>query len=447
MDAAKKFSNGEFRIECGQMVLYSQGNPPIANGPGEIWQDEEGRLQYKISVNQAAYLAILAFINKPRGIGQIIPPEDYLTLEAQSHALPIWVSPSVFPGLSGGIFAGGLAGGSLPELIYTTDIAAGEETCAITVRLKGTWDFPCNLVTETVFRVGGQDRASTQALNGASFEVEGFKFELLQDDKHTIFSLVLPAHEMTPYLPMRMVEALQFVLGRELSMMATEIVSAGKHFTRLISPYQGKGKIYPPLQFQKTDEGGNIWRMFCNYFMHIRAHPEPRWHPISRNIGGFIESSSSSISAQALALGVAIEGLAGDCFQELAPANPQLLEDIKAAEKALNDLKLASNPRILGSLNAMKKARNSDIVREFVAHKNLDKGLFEAWRKLRNSSTHGDADAHEIAELLKLQSEALTLLHSMVFEAIGYTGPRTDYSLPNWPKVPWPIPPNAPIPQ
>lgn len=448
MDEAKKFADGVFRIDCGRIVLHVRdGKPPIAEGPGEIWQDEDGRLRYKIFVNQAAYFAIVAFISRLREIGSIIPDEDFLTLESQSYSLPVWVSPRVLPSLSGGLLVGGLATGELHDLFYTTSIAHDKDTCGIAVRIKGRLNFPCNQGTETVVRVGGKDRATTNALNAAFFEVENFKFELLQESEHTVFSLRLPASEMTPHTHLRMIEALQFVLGRELSMMSTEIVSMGQHETRLVSPRNGEGHIPPPLQFRNIDEGGNIWRMLCDYFMFIRTFDEPRWHPLSRHIGSVIEASTASINAQALALAVAIEGLAADCFQDLAPSDPQLLADIAAAEKALAEIKLVSSERILGALNPMKKPRNSDLVREFVSRNGLANGLRKSWSKLRNSSAHGDADAHEIAKLLKLQREALSLLYSMALRLIGYSGPRTDYSIPNWPEKPWPVPAAVPPPE
>lgn len=442
MNDGKIFADQAFRIECSTMVLHARdGKPPIAQGPGEIWQDENGRLHFKIFINQQAYLSILTFISRPRQIGQLIPPEDYLTLEARAHSLAVWTSHQVMPGLSGAIVDGGLAKGPLYDLVCSTEFGSSSDTATIAVRLKGKLDFPCNQGTETVIRVGGKDRAKSTALNAAFFETGSHKFNLLHEGEHTVLSLQLPLAEMTPHTAMRMVEALQFVLGRELNVMSTETVANGQSDTRLISPRHGDGAIHPPLAFSRVDEGGNIWRMFCDYFMFIRGSNEPQWHPITRYVGSVIEASSASIGTQVLALGVAVEGMAGEFFEHLAPNDPQLLADITEAEKALKVMELTSKARILGSLNAMKKARNSDIVREFVSQNGLDVGLFQAWRKLRNSSAHGDADAHEIEKLVKLRHETISLLYSMSFQVIGYAGPRTDSSLPNFPVTHWPIPP------
>lgn len=263
----------------------------------------------------------------------------------------------------------------------------------------------------------------------------------------------MPAGQLTSATPSRIHEALQFVLGQQLALMVVETSVAGQHVTRLTSPARGHGRMSPPLQFQRMD-GGQVWRMFTNYFRHIHPNAELGWHPISRHVGSAIESTAASLEARVLALAVAVEGLAGDCFPGLAPVNPSFLAELDAVQTALQGVMLTdqSRGRISGSINAMRSARNSDVLRAFLTNNQLPNSLFESWRRLRNTSAHGGgAGGREMETILRLKSEVLSLLYSLVFAAINYTGHRTDYSLPGWPTLAWPIPqpsaaPPAPAP-
>jgi hypothetical protein len=231
--------------------------------------------------------------------------------------------------------------------------------------------------------------------------------------------------------------------------MVVETSVGGQHLTRLRSPSRGHGTMTPPFQFQRLDQGGHVWRMFTNYFRHVHPNVDAGWHPISRHVGSAIESTAASLEARVLALAVAVEGLAGDCFPRLAPVSPELLIELDAVLAAVRGVALGEQTRnrINGSVNAMRARRNSDILRAFIANNRLPNDLYNSWSRLRHSSAHGGgAGGRDIETMLRLKSEVLSLLYSLVFAAINYTGPRTDYSQPGWPTLAWPIPQPAAAP-
>jgi hypothetical protein len=453
MSAKEDFAEGKFKIECSQMVLTrAGGDPVVVRGPGEIWQDQEGTLQYKMFADQAGYHALQAYKSQPRVVGQLIPDEDYFTLEAQEYSLPRWTADRVLPSCRGGL-VDGFAYGYLHELVHTEPYPRDAESDFVRLRFRGKLEFPCNQGTETVIRVGGREHHTSSTLNAAFIEDGELRFDVLHEHEHTAVSLQLTAGELTPATPDRIRESLQFILGQQLALMVVEIGAEGQHLTRLTSPSRGEGKMLPPLQFHVVDEGGHVWRMFTNYFRHVYANAEPGWHPIYRHIGSAIESTAASLQARVLALAVAVEGLAGDCFPGLAPVSPDFLRELDAVQTAVQSVALIeqSRSRISGSLNAMRSPRNSDVLRAFIANNRLPNGLYDSWSRLRHPSAHGrGAGGRDIETTLRLQSEVLSLLYSLVFAAINYTGPRTDYSLAGWPTRSWPIPPApavAPQPQ
>jgi hypothetical protein len=451
MDAEKEFADRKFKVECSDMVLTNVGNPQLViRGPGEMWQDNDGVLQFKIFAAPEAYQTLRAYIGRPGIIGQFIPDGDFFMLHAQEHVLPRWTAARIMPSSRGGP-VGGLAYGSINELVQTEDCLANLEADFVSTRFKGRLDFPCNEGTETIIRVAGQERQTSNSFNVAVVNNGEFRFEVRQESEHTTVTLQLAARALTPATPSRIQEALQFVLGRQLSVLVIETRSGGRRITRLISPStdRGEGRMHPPLEFQRFDEGGHIWRMFVDYFRHAHANADTGWHPVSRHVGSAIESTAASLDAEVLALAVAVEGLVGECFPNLAPVSAAFLAELDTVERALAAIQLTdqTRKRVNGTIGQMRKPRNSDLLRAFVTINHLPNGLLKSWSSLRNTSAHGGGDGgRDIERTLRMRSEVLSLLYSIVFAAINYNGPRTDYSLPGWPRRAWPIPQPAAAP-
>jgi hypothetical protein len=225
MNAKEDFADLKFRIECSQIVLRQCAvEGLVMHGPGEIWQDEEGLLRYKVFVDQDSYQGLQTYMSKPRVPGQIIPDEDYFTLEAQQHTFPFWTSDRVLPSPRGAL-SEGLACGSLDELIHVAESPINQESAFVVLRFRGKLKFPCNQGTEIVVRVGGRDRRKSTAINAAFVEDEGFKFEVLHEREHTVVSVGVEAGLLTPATPSRIHEAFKFVLGQQLALMVVEIQS------------------------------------------------------------------------------------------------------------------------------------------------------------------------------------------------------------------------------
>ena len=434
------FAEGRFKIECSQLVLTSFGNDLVIKGAGEIWQDEEGVLQYKIFIDETALRALYEHTLKPMTPGQLIPEEDYFSLEAREFSGPIWRADHVLAGHRGGV-GGGFALGHLYDLKRTGSCPDGKESAFMICRFGGKLDFPCNEMTETVIRVGGQDHYTSHSLNAAFIDEGEHKFQILQKKEHTFVYLSLPLAQLNAATPFRITEALQFVLGLQPALMAVETNARSQHETRLISQSRGKGQLPPPLDVERG-QGNDIWRMFMNYFCYVQPNSTVGWHPISRHVATVIESTAGSLETEVLALSVAVEGLAADSFAHLAPISPDFLSDLDSAEAAIKEIDLndRGRRRICGSINAMRRPRNSDVLRAFIEEHDLPIGLYDSWSRLRQAAAHGGGGGgRDFEEILKLRGEVLSLFYSLIFATIGYRGPRTDYSLSDWPICLWPV--------
>lgn len=444
MSAAQDFANLRLKLECSEIALTKEAEPSVCVlGPGEIWQTQEGVLQYKIFAKSDAFLSLSQYVARSRKAGQLIPDEDYFSLRAQTHSGPSWTAQRILPGFRGGI-VDGFACGHLHELTGIEHAPLSPETAYVTLRFHGKLEFPCNQGTETVIRVGGRERQTSMTLNAAFVDDEDLAFEVYHEGEHTIVQLRLPSQQLTAATPERIREALQFALGKQLSLLVVETCAAEQRVTRLVSRTQGNGQMLPPLRFHKVNVDGNVWRIFISYFRHVHLNTEVGRHPISLHVGSAIESTAASLEVEVLALAVAVEGLAGDCFPHLAPVEDEFLAQLDNVATAVKGVALTERTRhrIFGAINSMRSPRNADILRSFIAHNHLPAGLFKSWSRLRHNSAHGGGTrGHDIETILRRKYDVLSLLYSLVFASINYVGRRTDYSLPNWPMRPWPVPP------
>jgi hypothetical protein len=408
------------------------------SGPGEIWQDTEGRLQFKIFAGDGVQTLRVDGAPHPRPIGELLREEDYFRLTAEKRFGALWQSERILPRT--GLFDG-IVRGELSELSRLAKCPLTERALA-KLYFRGKQEFPCNEGTRTLVQVGGQDRFIEDALNVAVFEEGTLAVEVAHEGEHTALTLRLAGSDYHAASPSRACEALQFVLGKQLAWMALETTVGGEQVTRLMSPSRPFAGMLPPLKVKRLDPGGHLWRMFLDYFRYVHSEKGDMWHPMSRYVGSAIEAHSTSIDASLLALAVAVEGIAGDCFGDLAPVSDETLREIDLVQSAVTDLGLSARVanRVSGSLRAMKQTRGSDAVRAFIDKNGLPTGLYNAWSRARNTTAHGDARSLTVEKMFNLWLETLSLFYALVLRAIGYRGLRTDYSVQDWPSVPWPIP-------
>lgn len=444
MDAKLEFADLKFKVECSSMVLTKAGGSPlVVKGPGEIWQNSEGILQFKIFTDQAGYRCLQDYRARPGIVGQLIPDEDFFTLEAREYGMAEWTARRIIPSYRGG-FDEGMACGYLRELVRTQETTPNSEQAFVLLRLKGKILFPYNSESQAEVRVGGQLRRVESALNTTVIEDGDYRFELFHEQEHTAISLLLPSGDLTDATPSRIREALQFVLGRELAVMVVETSTGDQCISRLTSPAKALGIMPPPLEFGQFAEDDQVWHLFTTYFRHIHSRAGLGWHPISRHIESAVASTASSRDAEVLALAVAVEGLVGECFPKLAPASAEFLPELDKIEAALAAVEVSAQTRnrMQGTIGQLRKPRNSDLLCAFIKHNHLPGGLLKSWSSLRNTSAHGGGlGDRDIETVLRLRNEVRSLLYSIVFAAINYNGSRTDYSLPGFPICAWPIQP------
>ena len=111
----------------------------------------------------------------------------------------------------------------------------------------------------------------------------------------------------------------------------------------------------------------------------------------------------------------------------------ELVREIDKAVALVEGSDLSVKTRISGSIRAMKRSRPKDRLLSLVAANAITKDQYTAWEKLRNSTAHAVVH-HPDNKFLNLYSRVLVLFHCLIFSAIEYSGPFTDYGMPGWPQ-------------
>ncbi|MBB5033124.1 hypothetical protein [Prosthecobacter vanneervenii] len=450
MKTPAEFADRNFKIECSQITLRQGGQGSLViGGPGELWQDDDGHIQFKIFVSEEHYEALNTHRNgTKRVLGQLVKEEDCFTLVAQTFSGPVWTSESVFPNRRGGL-ASGIAYGTIHELLYECSVPVESKAVSATIRLPDKISFPCNQGTETVTKRGDKEAGNSWNLNSAEYIHEKFMFRIHPEGDHTVAQISMKEGPDALVMARRLHESLQFVLGLELDLLVIETIGDGKMTTMLRSASNSKikGSIPPPLRFQKIDPQSQFWMMFASYFCAVITATSSEPHPISQHLGSVIESTVASLGAEVLALTVAVEGLAGLTTSAQVSNTVAISEELNAVKKALVGVSLSDSTRarVIGALDAMTKIRNSDLLRIFLAEQQLPPALYKSWSRLRNAAAHGGGlGGREIEDVIRLRDEVRMLLYSLVLHLIGYSGLRTDYSQQGWPDCHWPIAASVP---
>ncbi len=446
MNVCAKFADLDFKVECSDIVLSFRGIVPVeVKGPGELWQDDKGSLQFKVYLTTEGHEALTQHIHKARVAGQLLGDEDFIELVAYDFTGQVWSAQSVFPNLPFFGLNGGLATGTLNQLCQRIKLPDTASKTQVAVRFLGKIRFPANKSTKTETHVGEYMAGSSVSLNVAMLEAREHQFSIYLEGDHTVVAALVPSgmDEMTVVANIQ--AALQFVTGNELTPLTVEATIGDNEILTLLSARTTgpKGAIYPPIKAQAVDFDGHFWRLFSDYFLYVANYAAEDRHPVSNFISMTIESSVASMEAGLLALGVGVEGVASHTLViNGATPSAELIEELDRIDEAVSTVKMseATRNRLKGTLSGLRRIRVTDLLKAFVTNHSLAEGSYAAWSKLRNTMFHGSSLGGDNVEMtLQRRGIVITLLYSLVFEAIGYYGPFINYGVKGWPQSNWPM--------
>jgi hypothetical protein len=438
----------DFALHCHSMSLSA---PRLArstfHGPGVIQFGTDRRLRFTF------YSDALEEHTAPDTIqpGELIPDDLIHRLSAIDENENEWVSERVLSTLVQPDKRGkrAVVSGELSDIrsqcsIFPEGTTFKLSRVALIAHVFDSVDMPLNMATVTTIKVGDDEfPGGGAALNTARFDANEYKFSFTRHDD--LLEIRVDGDTLAPGLEKRVIESLQFVLARPIwwTILCEERGGTTHSQLRSSPTHLTRESHHPPINsLDCHDKTKCVWPLFSRFFEYILSHDEHSWHPLSRFIYSVIEAYAAGFDTYRLVLGVAIEGILKTEFVGAHAPCEQFIRAVDALEKYLGDWKCEEFPddgqrlrrRITHYFSALRRSSADDLLRALMGRGIITKDDFEAWKGLRHKTAHADRpDRLPTQRELDQVDAVATLMHKLVFQAIGYSGKYTDYGTRGFP--------------
>ncbi len=255
-DEIQQYLERSFAIDCPRMVLRqnAESDARVYEGPGTIYQSDEGELLFKLYSGGARDVGMLARMFGPGSLkaGEIIPRTEYFTLEATSMKGARWRSDFVLPEFSQGVLGGPVATGYLYELSKTIeDPHLKSDSSQVSLRFGREFAFPGNTRKTTKTFLNDVERSfSGDWTSSAMFRAAELEFEFRRDEGSVFVSAGWNKASLPPHLDLRICEALEFTFFQHERWVMRVVSEANQYITTLRPfPKPLKKSSLPPLKF------------------------------------------------------------------------------------------------------------------------------------------------------------------------------------------------------
>lgn len=445
----EELKNGTWQLDCPNMKLSKKADSSedVYFGGGYIRRKEDGELSFKLYSERNVELSNF-FGTRSVKSGELIPPEEYYELVVTDSTGREWESKNILASTGG--FAGGkgsVTSGLLEELKHTSkeNMRSGSKKSGLSIRFFEEFDIPANVSTTVETSVGKRQTGMTSSMNVAKFRSCGYDFEISRGDDMVGLRVLSNSRKLPEQLEVRVVEALEFVLGRLLEWAVLEKFEDGLETFRIKRGRlsASKWRIGPPLRFIKTDPSGVVWNLYDKYLGHILSYDQiDKYHPLSVFVRRTIQGSAGSIETESLEIGVSVEGIVHTEFANVGILSEVETKELEDALRIIEKSEIAEGlkKRITGAINSWQETSATDRLLWLIESGVIARVEYEAWKKLRHPSSHGRLpNLRDFQEFVDLCHTATVLLYKLIFHAIGYEGKYTDYSTRGWPEKDYPM--------
>jgi hypothetical protein len=461
LEAARR---GDLFLDCHEMELKQNCDefPGLVRGPGYIKQNEEGRLEFKIYVQEHENTDRLegqfgAFGPKP---GELFQHQHHYTLTAVDSWANRWTAGRIIPNLSRAYHSDPtypVVTGTIFEMEASHEEDWSPRDHYLDLAIYEKVEVPFNIVTSYYEAVsGGSPERRRGSADRSVFHAAGCDFVVKAEQDVLLISVESP-EPIPAGFETRIIEGLLFVLGKPLAWNESKRRQGRIEHVRLRSrlpkgnPVRMKAPIavYQDALFQK------VWVLFDLYLRFIGKTEGAEFHPCSAYLDSVSQASANSADAFALGLAVAVEGLIRTLYKHLGEKGDRFKEAVGALEAyvlAWPHLEYWSKEaglnreRLPGLIGNLKHVSPQDRMQLLVADGNIFQNHVDVWKKLRTRKAHAldDPSSPEMQELLRAIDSLIVLVYHLVFHAIGYEGVYFDYSTLGYP--PRLYPPRLPQP-
>lgn len=439
---------GTWSIDCPEMKLGRPNTPRPSEyeGCGYLKQAAGGNITYKLYPTPKPGFALHSMVPDIVA-GRILGDDSFHQLDAVDMEGNVWHAEQTMPSPHTSFVGGNqfrYVTGDAYQLLTTCPQM--HSVSSLKMMFFTEERVPGNATTEVTTKFSDGNWTRSSSLDTAVFSTDSGAFSIFNRPGTLVVKVVSP-EKFPAHFETRIVEALSFVLAKRLSWNVLEFVEDGVETVRLRGRHGGIGsKLQPPIATGTIDmSGGGVWQLFDKYLTMVCAHTSPSLHPCSRHVFAVLEASAGTINARALALGVAVEGIAKDLFPNAAALPPTLKPSTDRLLTYFRDwpefddevTKQALLVRVEGMLGNISDVNAKSRLHALAKQGAVSERHIKLWSKLRNTTAHGvtqEMDDLAIQKFLDLCDGTTVLMYHLIFQKVGYKGNYVDYSVHGYPR-------------
>ncbi|WP_155122589.1 hypothetical protein [Burkholderia ubonensis] len=445
----EEFRTGKLELDCRRIVLSqnSEGGERY-EGKGYIRQNTDGVLVFKVYVtNHENATPHGALFNEMRHFGKVRPDELYFNLAAEvrggmqlraSRLMPnvLWTLLGEPDFISGQLHSVTVEP-SLPQVEHVLELHFFEELPVP----KTDWS-----------EVEGVD-GTHLVTDAAEFDAGGSHFKVrVREGSGRSVVVVTSSEAFSPGYYWRIQEALQFVIGRTVTVGACVTCGPGFQKAELFSPTRSSVRPHfcPPIKHSSIAYLRHGWALFSAYLTYVvNSSSATLWNPLAYHLYNARESSANSLDSWAMGVSVALEAVAS------LVSLPENFDRQGETEAAVRGLKryIAGHAelgtikdRVIGLLGMLEHPPGPrDKLKWLAAQGKAEKAYIQQWTDLRNAHVHPRLIDLEQPSQTAYQKQldrihsVQVLLCQITYYLIGFCGPYTDYAAEGYPEKDYPL--------
>ena len=441
-----------FELHCPRIQLEQRriDAPRTYRGAGRIHQDSSGALRLTVYAEAAGG----PVGDEALAAGQVIPDHIYFRLSATDQLGREWTCSHV---LVREHFAsvGCVVHAAIDFLEMEGPPPRAPESARFIGYVSQALRLPPNARTMETHDLGAFSRSSSRQGRSA-FVAAGARFEVFVEGEFTRVYADTGQAEMPPRFAERVRSTLEFTCGALVPWLAYQETTPTLRRAHVRGrPYTPQvPRIQPPIRSDLPELAEAVYRLFDCHLRHLLTRPEAPIHLLTAEWGEVLRGSVATLETQATitcAVGESLcrylqqAGLArvrqrkggrgwGRYRRRLRSWREAVLgcsRSLRLPHGILRRLEAAFTP--VGFVSA---SRVLDRLEKGGA---IDGHLAATWRRLRPAAAHADREGLGSMDQLNADCYAVqALLYQLMFRIVGYAGPVTDFTAPDWPPTNYP---------
>jgi hypothetical protein len=434
MELARAIKGGTLELICPEMELLvcpSYRESALA-GAGVIRSDELGRLYFRMvspfSIKGARHNSLFG----SKRLGELYAPEDYVMLRAVDQNGREWRSNQLRIDLSNQIpVPNYLVRSGLTSILYSEKRREIDESY-VRILFSGVPKLPFDMLTQNRRFAGEVEIEFSSSFDRHENAIGAASVAFRREEGGFVSVSASKSGAFLPTWPGLMCHALGFSVAQ--AVMPVVIVREFKDRSDLSlrsGPFwRYSSLMHPPVPFTDPQGTRDFWNLLQLFFLYIEEEQiEPS--PLLDELEGIRRGSQGSLQTACLTLAVGIESIAKlllhDEFSPLV-SRPSIEPLLNHLDSWQGDAALKGRAR--GAVSRLREVGAADLMYAWAKKAGTDKGLVDAWKRLRHPRAHGERVVHESGWIHFCST--CELLHRLIAYAVGYDGAILKTSQPGW---------------